>query len=464
MKKILYRKRKLIRKGPDVSGPKLQFSNFRFPKAQFLFSIFILLMIISACETKQTPEQHEQHSEATTYTCPMHPQIVEKEPGSCPICGMDLVRQSAEGGGEIALTDDLGLLIGPADQLVISGIRTVNPVQDQKTVVSSFPGEVAYDTRQSYSLPIRVGGRIEKLYVRYNFQPVKKGQKLLEIYSPELLTAQRELLFLLESDPENDRLIEAAKQKLRLLGVNEAQIRQLTLDRNEQYSFPVYSPYNGYVVEAQANNPEGKRRAPAGSGMSAGMGGGGMNGGGSGAIVSTGQANATAELSLQEGMYVASGQPLFRIIDASSLWAEFNVSASEASLIQEGDPLEISWGPGEEQHLQAEVDFIQPFFSQGENFSKIRVNLKNNDLRVGQLVEGQVRTQTSQALWIPALAVLDVGNRKLVFVKEEGVLKPKEVVTGIRAGEMVEVQEGLSQEDAIAHNAQFLIDSEGFVR
>lgn len=454
MKKIIDKKRGLSR--PPNWG-----------LAKFQISIFILILLtLGACSPDKGGEGH-QHSETATYTCPMHPQIVEAEPGSCPICGMDLVRQSVEG-GEIEVTDDLSTLLEPANYSVVSDIRTVNPVQEQKTIVSSFPGVVTYDTRQSYSLPIRFGGRIEELYVSYNFQPVAKGQKLLEIYSPELLTAQRELLFLLKADPDNSSLIEASQKKLRLLGVSQAQINQLIRSGKEQYSFPVYSPYNGYIAEATLMPEGGRRSSTAGGAMGTGM--GAAMGGGGRSIEPTGMSGTAtrqseqAELSIREGMYVEPGQSLFRIIDASRLWAEFNVSATEAGFIKEGDQLEITWGPGKQQKLQAKIGLIQPFFSQGENFSKIRVYLQDNKLRAGQLVEGEVSSRTSPALWIPALAVLDAGNRKLVFVKQEGVLRPKEVITGIRAGDLVEVKEGLSAGDAVAHNAQFLIDSEGVVK
>lgn len=457
MIKILNTIRKLTREG------------FKTSSSFFQISVIVLLLTLAACGEQEESAEGHDHSEMATYTCPMHPQIVEKEPGSCPICGMDLVRQSVEG-GEIEVTDDLSLLLEPANQSIVSDIRTVHPVEEQKTIVSSFPGVVAYDTRQTYSVPVRVGGRIEKLYVSYNFQPVEKGQKLLEIYSPELLTAQRELLFLVNNDADNGSLIEAARQKLRLMGVSQAQINQLIQSGREQYSFPVFSPYKGYIVETPLiSQQEERKNAPTASGMGGGGMGAGMGSGGrmsqAGPAATTGAAvpGNSAALNLREGMYVQAGQSLFSIIDASRLWAEFNVSAAEAAFIEEGNLLQISWGPGEQQQLQAKVDLIQPFFSQGENFSKLRVYLQDSPLRAGQLVEGEVKTTTTPALWVPALAVLDVGNRKLVFVKQGGVLRPREVVTGIRAGEMTEIKEGISKEEEVAHNAQFLIDSEGVV-
>lgn len=431
-----------------------------------LLSLF-LLSAQSACNSPEEHEHGQEQASTTTYTCPMHPQIVEQEPGSCPICGMELVPVKGGAGDTVEVSSDLNVLLEPANYTVVSDIRTVQPVEDRKSVESSFPGVIAYDTRHTYAVPIRFGGRIEELNIRYNFQPVKKGQKLLEIYSPELLTAQRELLFLLESDSGNTRLLEAAKQKLRLMGLSEAQLEQLARSRKEQFSFPIYSPHTGYVYEAGQAPPTASTGGVAGGGMAGGMGasggGGGMEGGG--ASGATGTAVGTAAgLSIREGMYVQKGQALFKVIDASQLWAEFNISAAEARLIREKDSIEISWGPGEQQRFKAQVDHILPFYAEGENFSKIRVYLEDPSLRVGQLVAGNILSQTPQTLWVPALAVLDAGTRKFVFVKQEGILRPREVVTGIRDGDQVEVVKGLSPQDAIAHNAQFLIDSEGVVK
>lgn len=195
---------------------------------------------------------------------------------------------------------------------------------------------------------------------------------------------------------------------------------------------------------------------------------GGMNSmGGGGARAVSPTAQPSAELTIREGMYVDKGQPLFRIVDPSQLWAEFTVYASEAARISEGDPIELSWGPREEQQLQTQVSFIQPFFNEGENFVNVRayVSGKETPLRVGQLVEGEITTTTEESLWLPALAVLDLGDRKVVFQQlEPNVFRPQLVQTGARAGDRIQVLEGVSPDDAIAYNAQFMVDSESFVR
>ena len=429
-------------------------SLFQLSIFNFQISIFMLLtLLLFACSTKN--HEHAENSNTTAYTCPMHPDIVENEPGPCPICGMDLVKTTGHG-EEIAISDELAFLLQPSNATVVSSISTVKPIKEDVRVTTTANGIITYDTRNAYTIPVRFGGRIEKLFVKYNFQPVRKGQKLLEIYSPELLTAQRELLFLLESDPDNSALIEAAKQKLRLLGVSDSQIRQLAESGTEQNSFAVYSPYDGYVVESQTTAPQ--TAVPTSNPASANAGGmGGMGGGGNVAISPSAAQPASQELDVREGMYVNAGQTLFKVINTSTLRAEFDLYAADAPKIKVGEPVSITWG---NQELETKVDFIQPFFNQGENFMKVRVYLSGgeNSLKVGQLVKAHFESTVENALWIPALAVLDLGTKQVVFVKRNGVFKPQEVTTGRRSEGMIELVEGLSPDEDIAYNAQFMVD------
>ena len=232
--------------------------------------VLSLLIVLASCTGK---EDHSAHA-SSQYTCPMHPQIVQNKPGVCPICGMELVQKAREG-GEVKITKELSNLLRPTSAAIVSSIKTIVPIRREMTLKAEANGIITYDTRRAATLPIRYGGRIEKLYVKYNFQPIYKGQKLLEIYSPELVTAQRELLYLLESDPENIPLINGAKQRLYLLGVSEGQVKQLTTSRKESYSFPVFSPVDGYIIEeAAVNRPEAasiqtSQKTDMGNGMSA---------------------------------------------------------------------------------------------------------------------------------------------------------------------------------------------------
>ncbi len=427
------------------------------------------LLLLLSCSRS---DEHTHADGPETYTCPMHPDVAQQGPGTCPVCGMDLVRQGGHGdhAEAIEITDDLRYLLEPATDAVVARISTVQPVSRAMRVSIEAPGIITYDTRRTFTIPARFGGRIEQLNIRYNFQPVRKGEKIMEVYSPELVTAQREYLFLLESDPHNTQLINAARQKLQLLGVNDAQINQLARTRKPQYALAIYSPYNGYVTEA--GSPQGPPpiqatgTAGGGGGMGAMGGGGGMGASPSPAQAApAGGAQAGTNISLREGMYVSTGQPLFRVVNAEQLWAEFDIPAAQATQISQGDPIRITMVQNDFSYLGS-VNLVQPFFNEGGNFVKLRASVPagNGQLQVGQLVQGTLTDRTEPALWIPRESVWDLGTRHIAFLQQGGVFRPVEINTGRRSGNMVEVTSGLTQASVIASNAQFLMDSESFIR
>ncbi len=167
------------------------------------------------------PQNHDHENEAAEYTCPMHPEIIKDKPGSCPVCGMDLVKK--ETGGSASTEIGLEALLKPTNEFVVSSIPVTTIEQKEEHINIETLGTIAYDTRAVGTISARVSGRIEKLYVRHRYQKISKGQRIMDIYSPEILTAQQNLLFLLKNDPENKAFIESAKQKLLLLGMSSQQ-------------------------------------------------------------------------------------------------------------------------------------------------------------------------------------------------------------------------------------------------
>ncbi|HYH54976.1 MAG TPA: efflux RND transporter periplasmic adaptor subunit, partial [Anseongella sp.] len=278
-------------------------------------------------------------------------------------------------------------------------------------------------------------GRIERLYVNYQLQPVRKGQKLFEIYSPELVTAQKELLYLLESDPQG-RLTEAARQKLRLLGLTPSQISRLAESGEVSYSLAVYSPYDGYVYET-----------PAGGGPAAAV-------------------TAASPLNIREGMYLKSGEAVFKVVNAARVWAELTVYPKDAPYIRKGEPLTLTAYQDEDLKVAARADLILPFYREGETFTKVRVYLDNAGTRLmpGQLVKAEFRSLSDSAWWIPAAAVLDLGLKHIVFVKEKQDFRPRVIAVGRQSGQWIEVLSGLSPTDSIAPDGHYISDSEGFIR
>lgn len=414
--------------------------------------VLLLLLTISSCSRNGDHAGHDQ------YTCPMHPTVIQDQPGTCPICGMDLVRKG-QPGEEVKMTAELNYLLKPTNAMVISAIKTVMPVQKSMEVITNANGIITYDTRRATSVPIRFAGRIERLSVKYNFQPIQKGQKILEIYSPELLTAQRDLLYLLKSDKENDQLIEGSKEKLRLLGISDTQINQVMSTGKEVYSFPVYSPVKGYVVEEGAlATPSQPATSPIASSMDGGM-------SGSSNVKPISASQTRNELLTREGTYVNTGQTIFKVINTEKVWAEFDLYQKDAGFVKVNDAVHLTLDD-ESATPVAKVNFIQPFFSNGESFVKVRVYLDNaaNKLRVGQLLTASFSKHSNDSVWIPLTAKLDLGEKEIVFYKRRGVFRPKEIVTARQSGAWIEVINGLEATDSISYNAQFMVDSESFIK
>ncbi len=413
---------------------------------------FILLIGIACTQNKD----HAGHDQ---YTCPMHPTVIQDKPGSCPVCGMDLVKKG-QPGEEVKITAELNYLLKPTNAMVTSSIKTISPVQKSMNVETKSNGIITYDTRRFTSLPIRFGGRIEKLSVKYNFQPIRKGEKILEIYSPELVTVQRDLLYLLKSDKDNLQLIEGAKEKLKLLGLSDLQINQLATTNQENYSFAIYSPVDGYIVEEAALNS----LTPTSQAPSASM-DGGMASSSSSGVKQVAARSSGSELLIREGMYVSTGQVIFKVVNTEQVWAEFDVYQRDAAFINENDAVQLTFDNTTEE-VAANVNFIQPFFKNGESFVKVRVYLRNvgNKFRIGQLVKAKFFSPSKNTLWIPVSARLDLGTKEIVFTKRRGVFRPKEIITSRQSGDWIEVLSGLEVSDSLAYHAQFMIDSESFIK
>ena len=371
---------------------------------------------------------------------------------------MDLVRKVRQG-EEVEITEDLAKLLKSPNEIVMASIKTIKAEYKSVPISIEAQGIVTYDTRNIYTIPARVGGRLEKVFLKYAFQPVKKGQKVVEIYSPELITAQRELLYLLENDAQNNELIQYAKNKIGLLGASDSQIAALIQHKEVLNTFTVYSPYAGYLVMDGVQAPATRTPAASGGGMDA-MGSSSTST--SSIPVSVNQSSQTNSL-LREGSYVSTGQTLFKVVNPSSLRIELDLPATQAGAVKKGTSVQLDFGEGNE--TEALVDFIQPFFTEGEEFIKLWVYTnKIEELHIGHLVKASLEVQASESLRLPKEAVLDLGLNQIVFVKENGVLKPKKIIVGTKTEGWIEVRQGLTSSDEIAANAQYLVDSESFIK
>jgi Cu(I)/Ag(I) efflux system membrane fusion protein len=338
----------------------------------------------------------------------------------------------------------LNTLLQPTQATVISQVRTVRPERKDRVISFNAPGLVSYDTRNLYGVSLLYGGRIEKLYAKYNFQPVRRGELLMDIYSPELLTAQQNLIFLLENDPSATDLIAASEKNLQLIGLTAAQIQRLRRTRKPYYALPVYSPYSGYLRET------GDQMAPQAADAP-------MN-----AAELT-----TTPLSLREGTYVQKGQTVFRIYDNSRVWAVLNIYPADADKVEKGQTTEITLESRPGEKITGTVDFIEPFYAENAKSVRARVYLPNPDrsIRIGSLLTAKVSAGKKNTLWIPRTAVYDLGQDKIVWISgSDSSFTARRIQTGVQYGEWTEVKQGVSEADVLAADAQFLIDSESFIK
>lgn len=352
----------------------------------------------------------------------------------------------------------LAVLAKPVNAQVVAAIPAIAPDSGTRIFTAQVNGVVTYDTRRQTGLSSRVGGRIERLLIRYNYQPVKKGQLVMEIYSPELAAAQRELLLVAAGRPE---MLDAAKQRLQLLGMQPTQIAQVLRTGSIVYRVPVYSNSDGYILEKTAAAPAAATPAP--TAAPAGGDGMGSMGGGSAPATATAPASNTTPLLLREGQYVSAGQSLFTIYQAGSLVAEFSFPPQLAAGVKQGQSLLFYPVNRRNDMQQGRIGLVEPVFRNGQNFTLARVYLGGAGLRAGQLLTASLPLIYRQGWWLPRKAVTRLGNKWVVFRKERDVYIPVEVSAGARLPEAIQVLTDIGGWQ-VAANAAYLVDSESFIK
>lgn len=430
--------------------------------AKLVALLFVSILLLTACNKKTEHNNKPSHQHVTNqeYTCPMHPEVIQVKPGSCPICGMELVPRHTPG-TETAIDSSLKHLLKPVNEQVVSNISVIKPQGGTKIFSLQVQGIITYDTREQTSISSRVSGRIERLLIKYNYQPVKKGQLIMEIYSPDLAAAQRELLFIYQSDANNP-MLQKAKERLSLLGMQQKQIQQVLKTGTISYRIPVYSNATGYILDNTAR-ASASRAAPAASPQNAssddGMGAMGSSGN---AATSSAPAPAAPAIMLREGQYIGAGQSLFTIYTNKNLIAEFAFDPSVSPQIKKGQKL-VFYEPSDRQTIYTgTVGLIQPVFKEGGNFTIARIYLHDNKFQTGKLVTAAIPI-VSKGWWLPQSAVLNLGNKSIVFKKEQDVFVPREVKTKNNADGMVLIDQDIS-DWGIASNAAYMIDSESFIK
>ncbi|OIQ51400.1 Cation efflux system protein CusB precursor [Pseudodesulfovibrio hydrargyri] len=378
-------------------------------------------------------EAHLDDDGNITWTCSMHPQIQLPEPGKCPICFMELIplRRTEEGGRdslrEISLSENARKLAGIATEAV----RRLDVAVETRML-----GKVDYDETRVRTITAWAGGRVDKMYVDYTGDTVRRGQPMVSVYSPELLTAQAELIQAVKAmrDLKNSNLDlvrdsaarteDAAREKLRLLGLTKAQIDRVAAEGKASDHITLYAPQGGVVIRKDVN----------------------------------------------EGQYVKTGAPIYAIADLSSLWVVLEAYESDLPWVSLGQEVEFRTEAYPGKVFKGKVVYIDPLVNEKTRTVRVRLVVPNKDgsLKPGMLVRATQHKDKTAAkggespLVIPASAPLITGKRAVVYVAvpdKAGAYEGREIVLGAKAGNFYIVKSGLTEGEQVVTKGNFKIDS-----
>ncbi len=366
-------------------------------------------------------EKHEHLTEAaqgTVWTCSMHPHIRMEQPGKCPICGMDLI-PLVQGGSSSYDPDAIHLT---REAAALANVLTTKVSKQNSVKEVRLYGKVQADERLFQSQVSHVPGRIEKLFVNFTGEQIRSGQKLAEIYSPELVTAQQELLETVKTKQLQPELYEASKEKLRQWKLTDNQIASIENSGRIIDNFEVLSNTSGTVIS---------RRVSAGD-------------------------------------YVSSGSVLFEIADLSNVWVLFDAYETDLPFLNKGDRVKFSIQAMPGSELSGNIVFIDPILDPVTRVAKVRVEAKNlsGKLKPEMFATGIVSSglkEYKDNIIIPKSAVLWTGKRSLVYVKDtntdEPVFRLREIGLGPVLSEGYIVTDGLAEGEEIVTQGTFSVDA-----
>ncbi|MBK8532141.1 MAG: efflux RND transporter periplasmic adaptor subunit [Flavobacteriales bacterium] len=345
------------------------------------------------------------------WTCSMHPQIRMKQPGQCPICGMDLI-PAASGDAEMD-----PMTVGLTEHAMkLANVRTMIVGMGGGTGNVRLTGKVVPDERRVYSQATHVAGRVEELLVNYTGETVFQGQELARVYSPELVTAQEELLQAARVREVQPSLYAAAREKLRNWKLTDAQIEAVIAANATSGVVPILADVSGVVVQKRADL----------------------------------------------GDYLKRGEVLYAVADLSKLWVQFDLYESDLAAMHIGDTVRYTVRSVPGKIFKGRITFIDPVVDPATRVARARVEVADGSLKPGMFAIGMVQARHGHAtaLLVPRSAVLWTGPRSVVYVKEgEGRFRMREVVLGAAMGNDVMIASGLEAGEEIVVNGTFIVDA-----
>jgi Cu(I)/Ag(I) efflux system membrane fusion protein len=391
-------------------------------KISLIATLFIGLLLGALLFGGSANEKEKIATETVTkeqiWTCSMHPQIRRNEPGACPICGMDLIPLETSGSGDI----DPNAISMSESAMIIAGVSTIKVGSSDGIKEIALNGKVEVNEKGVYSQSSHIPGRIEKILVTFTGEYVRKGQVVAYVYSPELASAQQELLEAYSVKDIQPQLFEAVKQKLKNWKVSETSIKTILKSGKAQDRFAITADVSGYVVKKN----------------------------------------------VELGDYVQRGQTLYEVADLSTVWVLFEIYETELNWIKKGDKINytIASFPGES--FSGTISFIDPFINPNSRIAKARIEVSNSNFRLKpeMFVSGTAKSKVAtgkSSLSVPKSAVMWTGKRSIVYIKNEaesGIsFKLREVTLGPLLGDNYLIEEGLEAGEEIAVNGTFNIDA-----
>ncbi len=372
----------------------------------------ILLVSLLGCQKKN--EQANQ-TESIKYTCPMHPQIMEDKPGTCPICAMDLVPLKHNGNGsDIMLSDS---------QIKLANISTTLVRLEDIGNTTRLNGRLTVNEDQTELISSRAEGRIERLAIKEVGQRIYQGQVLYELYSEQLLTFEKEYLLALQQTkefPDDTRyhsFLDAAVKKLLLVGLSNAQIIALGSTKNPNSRIAFLSPVSGVVARIDAS----------------------------------------------EGQYVSEGSALYRIERLDKIWVEAEVYPAEAALIETGDIVEVVITGFENDPVKGKITFLNPEYRAGSQVISMRVEIINKE---GKFLPGMQASvvlshSNKRSIALPLDAVIrDESGSHVWVLTPEGAYRSRMVTTGVENSDKIEIISGLAEKENVVITGAYLLYGE----
>lgn len=393
------------------------------PLALLFAGLFLGWLLFGSSENEEEAHSGHDHEKVETesgeviWTCSMHPQIRKNEPGDCPICGMDLIPVD-----DNTESDNPAVLEMSESAIKLANIQTkiVEYTHPEKEIYLN--GKIEIDERNIHSQIAHYSGRIEKLYINFTGQKVSRGKRIAKIYSPELVTAQKELFEAKKLKETMPKLYNSAVEKLKLGKLTDDQIKTIEQKGKIQEEIDILADASGYVINRK----------------------------------------------ISSGSQVRRGEVLFEIANLSRVWVLFDVYENDIRWIKNNDVIDFTVSSLPGKNFSAKVKYIDPLLNKKDRTIKVRAELRNpnNQLKPEMFVKGVLKSRLpikDEKIIIPKSSVMWTGKRSIVYIKLEDAKKPsfemREVTLGYDLGEYYIVQEGIDEDEEIVVNGAFKIDA-----